>query len=73
MAETLISVCVAIVFSGVFLSAFPSINTMLRGIISTATVGTIPIVAAEVTLLPYILVAIGFWVIINIVRHRLQG
>lgn len=73
MAEILISILVAIVFSGVSLTAFPSINTMLRGIISSSSVGVIPIVGAEMVLLPYILVAIGFYVVILIVKHRLQG
>jgi len=73
MAEILISILVAIVFSGVLLTAFPSINTMLRGIISSSSVGVIPIVGAEMVLLPYILVAIGFYVVILIVKHRLQG
>jgi hypothetical protein len=73
MAGNIISVCIAIVFSGVFLTAFPSINTMLRGVISQAQVGTIPIVAAEVTLMPYILCAIAVFIVIQIVKGRLQS
>jgi hypothetical protein len=72
MAGTIISICIAIVFSGVFLTAFPAINTMLRGVISQATVGTIPIVQVEVTLMPYVLCAIAVFIVIQIVKGKLQ-
>ena len=68
---TFISVIIAGVFSVVFLAIFPTINTLLRSI--PMPVGILPIVGVEVVLLPYILCGIVFWLIITIVRHKIQS
>jgi hypothetical protein len=68
---TFISVIVAMVFSVVFLAAFPTINTLIRSI--PMPVGLLPIVSVEVVLLPYILCGIVFFIVIQIIRTKVQS
>ena len=68
---TFISIIIAGVFSVVFLAIFPTINTLLRSI--PMPVGILPLVGVEIVLLPYILCGIVFWLIITIVRHKIQS
>ena len=68
---TFISVIVAMIFSVVFLAAFPTINTLIRSI--TMPVGLNPITGVEVVLLPYILCGIAFFIIIQIVKSKVQS
>ena len=68
---TFISVIVAMVFSVVFLAAFPTINTLIRSI--PMPVGLLPIASVEVVLLPYILCGVAVFVAIMIVRNKIQS
>ena len=69
MGSTFISVIVAFVFGCVFLAAFPSVNTLLRSITPT---GVIPIVGAQVALMPYLYCGIAFFVLILIVKNKVN-
>ena len=66
-----IPIMVAMVFAVVFLAAFPTVNTLIRSV--TMPAGLLPIVGGEVALLPYIFCTIAFYVIILIVRNRIDS
>ena len=66
-----ISVLLAMVFAVVFLTTFPSFNTLFRSIPSP--VGAVPIVNVQIVLMPYIFCAIAFWVLILIVKNKIQS
>jgi hypothetical protein len=68
---TFISVLVAMVFSVVFLAAFPTINTLIRSI--PMPVDLLPIAKVEVVLLPYLLCGVVFFVAIMIVKNKVQS
>ena len=70
MGATFISVIIAMVFSVVFLAVFPTVNTMLRSL--TMPVDLLPIVGVQVALMPYVLCFIAFFVVITMVRHKIQ-
>lgn len=68
---TFISVIVAMIFSVVFLAAFPTINTLIRSV--PMPTDLIPIAGVIVVLLPYLLCGVAFFVIIQIIRSKTQS
>lgn len=68
---TFISVIVAMIFSVVFLAAFPTFSTLIRSV--PMPTDLIPIAGVIVVLLPYILCGIAFFVVIQIVRNKIQS
>jgi hypothetical protein len=71
MGSTFISVIIAILFAVLFLAMFPTINTMLRSWVMPNNL--LPIVSVQVTLMPYAICGCVFFVVVQIVRHRIQG
>ena len=68
---TFISAIVAMVFAVVFLAAFPTINTLIRSI--PMPVDLLPLANVEVVLLPYLLCGVAVFVVIMIVRNKVQS
>ena len=66
-----ISIAVALVFSVVFLAVFPTINSMLRS--WTMPVDILPLVGVQVALMPYVITFLALFVVITMIRHKVQG
>jgi hypothetical protein len=65
-----ISIIIAMVMSVVFLAVFPTINSMLRS--WTMPVDIIPLVGVQVALMPYVITFLALFVVVQIIRHRIQ-
>lgn len=66
-----VPIMVAMVFAVVFLAAFPTVNTLIRSVPMPA--GLAPIFGGEVAILPYAFCTIAFYIIILIVRNRIDS
>ena len=65
-----ISIMIAMVMSVVFLAVFPTINSMLRSWVMPNDL--IPIVSVQVTLMPYVICFVALFVVITMIRHKVQ-
>jgi hypothetical protein len=61
---------IAMVFSVVFLAVFPTINSMIRSWVMPNNL--LPIVSVQVVLMPYVITFLALFVVITMIRHRIQ-